>query len=84
MARDYREQISRLGDDFDGYAAARSWYSYSCEPLPPWDPKRPGATVKVTDRRQQRTPNQQRIPKMTTALTRTASKLTCRKFMRAA
>src|SRR5262249_28312777 len=46
---------SNLGDDFDAFAAARAWYSYAQEPLPPPDKEVPGHQT-VTDRSKQRLP----------------------------
>jgi len=46
---------SRLGDDFDAYANARAWYSYSQEPIPPADIL-PGSTQPISDRNLQRKP----------------------------
>ncbi|NDH06216.1 hypothetical protein EBX93_09855 [bacterium] len=46
---------SRLGDEFDAYANARAWYSYSQEPIPPAD-LLPGSTQPLVDRNLQRKP----------------------------
>ena len=46
---------SRLGDEFDAYADARAWYSYSQEPIPPAD-YLPGSTQAIVDRTRQRKP----------------------------
>jgi hypothetical protein len=47
---------SSLGDDFDAFAAARAWYGYAQEPLPPPDDKKPGHPSPITDRSKQRLP----------------------------
>jgi hypothetical protein len=56
------DSLDQMDDSFDGYTASRAWYTYSCEPLPGWDPLRPGRTLPITDR------VKQRQPKMTTAI----------------
>jgi hypothetical protein len=56
--------MDRFTDEFDGFAAARAWYSYALEPLPPMDPDLPGQPLEITDR------VRQHLPKMTVAIFR--------------
>ncbi len=56
------DSLDQMDDNFDAYTAARAWYTYSCEPLPEWDPQQPGRSLPITDR------VTQRHPKMTTAI----------------
>jgi hypothetical protein len=53
-----------LGDDFDGYAAARAWFGYAQEPLPDPIPERPNDNKPIENRARQR------LPKVTTILFR--------------
>jgi hypothetical protein len=48
--------LDELGDDFDAFAAARAWYAYAQEPLPPPDDVMPGFSKEITDRIHQRLP----------------------------
>jgi hypothetical protein len=45
-----RDAKSKLGDDFDGYGAARAWYAFAQEPLPDAIPSLPGHSKESTDR----------------------------------
>ena len=58
------DRLDLLTDEFDAYTAARAWYSYAQEPLPPTDPKRPGMAQPITDR------VHQHMPQMTVAIFR--------------
>jgi hypothetical protein len=60
----YDSPRSELGDAFDGYAAARAWYAYAQEPIPPTRPDVPGRPEEITDR------VRQRLPQMTTSIFR--------------
>ncbi len=51
------EDVTRMGDDVDGFAVARAWFAYAQEPIP--DPgELPGSTQEITDRGRQRKPKQ--------------------------
>jgi hypothetical protein len=50
------QSLEELGEDYDAFAAARVWYAYAQEPLPPPDPEMPGASQEITDRIHQRIP----------------------------
>jgi hypothetical protein len=49
---------SPLRDNFDGFVAARAWYGYSVEPLPPPNPDVPGENLPIKNRTRQRLPKQ--------------------------
>jgi hypothetical protein len=50
------EEIGRLTDEFDAFTAARAWYRYAQEPLPPMDPDLPGLPKEITDHVKERLP----------------------------